>query len=106
MKKKTKKTKRKKPGYKVIDRVCGLCSKWIPKDKCLNLHHISYKLNIVVPLHYLCHSVVHCRVRFLHPYMKKYGKDLGAFLGAHAVVKMYEKYPEVIKEIEGAKNEK
>ncbi len=95
------KKKRNKPGYKVKDRKCRLCGEHIPVEKCLNMHHISYKSDITLPLHYTCHSIVHCRVKFHHPYMKKYGKDYGPYFASKAVMEMYEQHPEVMKEIRG-----
>jgi len=100
MKNKVIKKKRNKPGHKMADRLCRLCGEMIPIDKCLNMHHLSYKSNITVPLHYTCHSIVHCRVKFHHPYMKKFGKDLGPLAAARAVIQMYERYPQVIKEMD------
>ena len=93
------KKKRNKPGYRETDRLCRFCNELIPVDKSLYKHHISYKQNVVLPLHYNCHGVVHGNLKYNCPYDKKYGVDLSPVFRARAILKMYEKYPDIMKEI-------
>jgi hypothetical protein len=67
---------------------CAMCKRMIPPEKRINSHHLSYRNSIVVDLCFICHSVVHGRLKFHNPY-DKYGVDYGAVYMAEDIMKLY-----------------
>lgn len=84
-----------KSGDKLSDhlspcRVCAICGRDNTKIKVFNRHHLRYDPpEIVVDLCLACHSRLHGRVCYNHPFEKVYGKDLGPFMFACAVTGLY-----------------
>ena len=68
---------------------CAMCKKIVPPERRLNYHHLSYRSKIVVPLCFVCHCIVHCRLQYHSPY-KKYGDDYGAVHLAKDILELYE----------------
>jgi len=98
--KKLSKPKRRKAGYREKNRICALCDLFISKDQALVRHHLSYKQNFTVSLHWLCHEIVHGRLKYRDQYVGKFGIDFGPYQKAKDIVDMYERYPNIKKEIE------
>ena len=71
------------------DRKCALCQNTVPVGRRMNRHHLSYANDLWVKLCYICHSVVHGRLKFHNPFEKKYGKDYGAYYMAQAIMFLY-----------------
>lgn len=88
---KQEKKKRRPAGWKITDRICKLCSIFVPKDKYLNRHHLCYDPEIIVSLHYNCHNVVHGRVRYNCPFDKMYGIDFAPVMRSLAILRLYHK---------------
>lgn len=93
------KSKRHKAGWRETDRVCRFCGITIPVDRVINKHHLSYSKNIVVPLCYMCHNIIHGRVKYNCPYDKKYGADHGGYFRSKAIITFYSQYTDVMHEI-------
>jgi len=94
---------RNKPGYKIKDRKCRLCHKIIPVDKAFYGHHIAYPtkpesrgIEVIVNLCWMCHEIVHCRLKFRNPY-NEYGRDWAAYKMASDIIRMFNEHPEVVK---------
>lgn len=70
--------------------VCELCGKEKVGKKRFNEHHISYKDNKTITLCYVCHCLVHGRLKFKNPFEAKYGKDRGFYELAKKFISVYE----------------
>ena len=83
--------------------VCFICG-GLPKnkkgkDKLFVEHHISYNPEIIILLCFPCHMWLHGQSRVYpnHRIKKTYGVDIGPYVFARRVVKIYESFnPEVV----------
>ena len=74
----------------MIDKECVLCDKIKVGNKKFSKHHIDYDKNITIYVCYMCHSLIHGRLRFGNHWDKKYGKDLGFYMFAKKFIEVYE----------------
>lgn len=102
---------RKKAGWKIKNRKCMLCNQVISQDKALYQHHICYPdkpedrgLEVTVVLCWMCHEIVHCRLKYRNPY-NKYGRDFASWFMAQDIIRMFSKHPKVLKIIKETKHE-
>ena len=75
-----------------MDRLCHLCLKDIPEDKVLNAHHISYEPEVKANLCYMCHCLIHARLKFHNPY-DKFGRDYSAYYMAKDILRIFARHP-------------
>ena len=76
-------------------KICALCGKTQEiktngKMARFNEHHIDYDKDITITLCYICHMLVHSRLRFPSPWEKDYGRDKGFYELAKAFIGVYE----------------
>jgi len=86
------------------DTKCVLCGKDIifgerVKGKVGNKHHISYARDTVINLCYICHNIIHLRLKFGNPFDKRFGADYGSYVVSRRIIRLFERYPEVIRDI-------
>jgi hypothetical protein len=101
---------------KAAHRVCEICRRDDTKINRFINHHLLYDPPVLVTLCWGCHARLHNSARsFNHPFEKVYGKDLGPYRFALAVVALYEDRvvePEMLlmmmenKNVKGGKNGK
>jgi len=75
-------------------RICDICGRTSGQIKRFIRHHLRYKgewgEEITCDLCFACHERAHGRRCYNHPFEKIYGKDIGPYIFAKRLARLYE----------------